>query len=123
MMLLLLVVSLVLLQLLLLKDRTNDVDALSDDHSEHHALSRRTSSSCSGVKSFSMLNSRRICSGDFPLIMSATLCIAEHKQVRVNIITMKNQLDKKKNSEYVTKANLRLAGQVEQRLDVKEIGC
>ncbi len=41
--------------------------------SSHQALSRRTSSSSSGVKSFSISNSARIWSGVLPLIISATV--------------------------------------------------
>jgi len=41
--------------------------------SSHHAFSRFTSSSSSGVKSFLMLNLMRISSGVLPLISSATV--------------------------------------------------
>jgi len=41
--------------------------------SSHHSFSFRTCSSSAGVKSFLMLNVRRISSGVFPLIMLATV--------------------------------------------------
>ena len=41
--------------------------------SSHHSFSLRTCSSSSGVKSFLMLNVFLISSGDFPLIMFATV--------------------------------------------------
>lgn len=41
--------------------------------SSHHSFSFRTCSSSAGVKSFLMLNVFRISSGDFPLIMFATV--------------------------------------------------
>lgn len=45
----------------------------SNHRSSAHSFSRRICSSSSGVKSFVMLNVFRISSGDFPLIMLATV--------------------------------------------------
>ena len=54
--------------------RCCDVFRCSAAHrSSHHAFSRFTSSSSSGVKSFLMLNLMRISSGVLPLISSATV--------------------------------------------------
>ena len=44
-----------------------------DIHSKAQAFSSRINASSSGVKSFLMLNSCRICSGVFPMIILATV--------------------------------------------------